>query len=248
MKKTLFILVFLLLGLTLALRLYPTLISGMPFSIDSWPLIRNTELLLHNTPIPLNSIIFDGYNNFMPASQLFGTILSRITNLPPINTMALGLPIVASLTIPIFYVLAKKITGNTQIGLIATALLATAFPYTLSSAGVIKETFASPIYIALILLFLLKHDWKIIFLFSTASIALVLSHQLTAFMAIAIVTGLTISSYITKTSKEQKTNSNKSNILFTAILATVIALYFGIYAYPALITTINPSDLLTAGV
>src|SRR5665648_53429 len=136
MKKALFILIPLLIALTL--RLYPTLISGMPFSTDAWPLIRNTELLIQNTPIPLSSNIFDGYNNFWPAIQLFGAILSIITTLPAITSMALGIPIAAALTIPIFYLLVKKITQNNTISLIAATLLATAFPYALFTAGVTK--------------------------------------------------------------------------------------------------------------
>ncbi len=245
MKKALYILIPLFIAL--ALRLYPTLISGMPFSTDAWPLIRNTELLIQNTPVPLNSNIFDGYNNFWPASQLFGAILSQITTLPAITAMALGIPIAAALTIPIFYLLVKKLTQNNKISLIATILLATAFPYTLFTAGVTKETFASPIYISLILIFLLKHNWKTTLLFSVASVALVLSHHLTAFLAIGIVASISIASFISKKNNGQKVNSNKSNFLLLAIISTITAIYFLLYASPAFILTITSSDLLTVG-
>jgi hypothetical protein len=83
---------FIILLFALTLRLYPTLISNMPFSTDAWPLIRNTELIIQNTPIPLNNALFDAYNNFWPAIQLFGAALSQITNLPPIIAMAIGIP------------------------------------------------------------------------------------------------------------------------------------------------------------
>jgi hypothetical protein len=42
-----------------ALRLYPTILSGLPFSTDAWSPIRNTELLLERTPISLNSAVMD---------------------------------------------------------------------------------------------------------------------------------------------------------------------------------------------
>ena len=42
MKKALYILIPLLIAVIL--RLYPTLITGMPFSTDGWPIIRNTQL------------------------------------------------------------------------------------------------------------------------------------------------------------------------------------------------------------
>ena len=245
MKKTLYILIAVLIAL--AIRLYPTLISGMPFSTDAWPLIRNTELLIQNTPVPLNSNIFDGYNNFWPASQLFGAILSQITNLPAITAMALGIPIAAALTIPIFYLLVKKLTQNNKISLIATILLATVFPYTLFTAGVTKETFASPIYISLILIFLLKHNWKTTLLFSVTSVVLVLSHHLTAFLAIGIVASISIASFISKKNNDEKVNSNKSNFLMLAIMSTITAVYFLLYASPAFILTLSSSDLLTVG-
>lgn len=245
MKTQLYVLILLLIALSL--RLYPTLISGMPFSTDGWPIIRNTELLMHNTPIPLNSNIFDGYNDFWPANSLFGAILSQITNLPPIYTMALGIPIVAALTIPIFYLLTQKITENKKIALIATALLATAFPYALFTAGITKETFASPIYISLILIFLLKHNWKTTALFSITSVALVLSHHLTAFLTAVIISSLAIASYASKKNPQEKTNTNKSNIIYITILVTIASLYFVLYAYPGFKMTITPSDLLTVG-
>ena len=151
---------FIVLLIALSLRLYPTMISGMPFSTDAWPLIRNTELIIQNTPVPLNSAIFDAYNNFWPAIQLFGATLSQITGLPPITAMAIGIPIAAALATLIFYYLVKKLTQNSTIALTASLMLATALSYTLYTAGVTKEAFASPIYMTLILLFILKHDKK----------------------------------------------------------------------------------------
>ena len=245
MKKAFYILIVLLIAL--AVRLYPTVISGMPFSTDAWPLIKNTELLIQNTPIPLNSNIFDGYNNFWPANQLFGAILSQITTLPAITAMALGIPLAAALTIPIFYLLVKKITQNNAISLIAAILLATAFPYALFTAGVTKETFASPIYISLILIFMLKHNWKTALLFCIVSVALVLSHHLTAFLAVGIMTSLSIASFISKKNKDEKVNSNQSNILFIAILSSITALYFVLFASPAFMLTITSSVLLSVG-
>jgi hypothetical protein len=245
MKKALYIMLILIIALLL--RLYPTLISGMPFSTDGWPIIRNTELLIENTPVSLTSGIFDSYNNFWPANSIFGAILSLITNLPPLYAMALGIPVVASLTIPIFYLLTKKITENRKIALISAILLSTAFPYALFTAGVTKETFANPIYISLILIFLLKHSWKTTALFSIMSGALVLSHHLTAFLTIVILSSLTIALFVSKRNLQEKTNTNKSNVLYIAILMTIALLYFALYAYPGFKISITLSDLLAVG-
>jgi|YelNatPaOPRAMG01_1025707.scaffolds.fasta_scaffold43139_2 hypothetical protein len=245
MKKALPILILLLL-VAMGIRLYPTLISGMPFSTDAWPLIRNTKILLQNTPLPLNSNLFDGYNNFWPLSSVFGAVFSEITTLPAETALALGIPIAAALAIPIFYMITKKITQSTKMSLIATALLATAFPYALFTAGVTKETFASPIYLALILVFLLKHNWKTVALFSVLSVALVMAHHLTSFIAIGVIATLCVASFISK-NKTEKVNSGTSNFVLLAILSAVTAAYFLLYAGSAFIITLTSSDLLTVG-
>jgi hypothetical protein len=247
MKKSLPTMAFLLtLLITFALRLYPTLITAMPFSTDAWPLIRNTELLMQNTPVPLGTGVFDGYNNFWPANQIFGAVQSLLTGLPPITSMAWGIPIVAALAIPIFYLVVKKLTDSSKIALIASVLFSSAFPYSLFTAGVTKETFASPIYLSVVLLFLLKHSWKNTFLFCIASIALAMSHHLTAFLTISILLSMTVASIITKkTAKPQ--NSLKSNLLLLTILSTVTGIYFVFYALPAFKLSLSFSDLLSVG-
>jgi hypothetical protein len=247
MKKTFAICLLSVFLIAIVLRLYPTLISGMPFSTDSWPLIRNTELLIQNTPIPLNSSIFDGYNNFWPAIQIFSAALSNITSLPPITAMALGIPLVASLAIPLFYLLVKKITGNNRIALASALMLATAFSFTFFTSGVTKEAFASPIYIALILIFLQKHDLKIGLLFSATSLALALTHHLTAFFATLILAAISLALFINKTGNAKETNSNKSNILFTAIQAAITLVYIGLFASPSFNSTATSSNILTVG-
>ena len=236
---------FIVLLIALSLRLYPTMISGMPFSTDAWPLIRNTELIIQNTPIPLNSAIFDAYNNFWPAIQLFGATLSQITGLPPITAMAIGIPIAAALATLIFYYLVKKLTQNSTIALTASLMLATALSYTLYTAGVTKEAFASPIYMTLILLFILKHDKKTTLLFSIVSIALALTHHFTAFFATVILIALSIAFYIGKNNDQQKRNSNLSNLIFTAIQATITIGYFVLFASPQFNSSFSSNMLLT---
>ncbi|MCW4025644.1 MAG: hypothetical protein NWF01_11540 [Candidatus Bathyarchaeota archaeon] len=246
MKTNTAITIVLILFVTFAVRLYPTIISEMPFSTDAWPLIRNTELLLQNTPVSLSSGLFDGYNNFWPANQLFGVVFSQILGLSPITAMALGMPIVAALAVPIFYFLVKRLTGNGDLALMATAIFSTAFPYALFMAGVTKETFASPIYLSVMLLFLLKQNWKTTLLFTVASVALVLSHHLTAFLTIGILLGLTVASLVTK-KNPQLDNSFKSNMFLLVLFSGVTCAYFVLYALPAFQFALSGSDLLSVG-
>ncbi|MCW3999764.1 MAG: hypothetical protein NWE93_05960 [Candidatus Bathyarchaeota archaeon] len=248
MKKALALsLLLLAISVAVTVRLYPALISGMPFSVDAWPLIRNTELLSQNTPVSLTSGVFDGYNNYWPAVQLFGAVLSELSALPAASAMAYAVPLAAALAVPLFYLIVKKLTGSTAASLAAAFLLATVFPYALFTAGVTKETFASPLYLCLIFVFLQKHNAKSLGLFLVLSLVLVLTHHFTAFLAVAILSGLTAASFITKKGLSDKANSPQSNLLYLAAFAGANSLYFALFAYPALNFTITLSDLLSVG-
>lgn len=245
LRKLVYILI-LVFAVALLIRLYPTLISGEPFSTDGWSCIRNAELLLQYTPVSLgNNTLFDGYNNYWPANSLFGAVLSQVTGLSVINAMAIGIPLAGALTIPIFFVLVRRITENTKIALIATVLLATAYPYALFTAGVTKETFADPIYVSVILIFLLAPSWKRTLLFSVASVALVLSQHLAAFITIGVLASLTIALFYSKAGKIR--SSVKSDVGLLGIISAVTIAYFGFYAYKGLPFSLAPSDLLTIG-
>lgn len=245
MKKEAYVLA-LIFAVALLFRFYPLLISGLPFSTDGWSSIRNTELLIQNTPVSLgNNSLFDGYNNYWPANSLFGAVFSEVTGLAPIDAMAIGIPLAGALTIPLFYVLVRKVTENTKIALIATVLLATAYPYALFTAGVTKETFANPIYISIILIFFLAPSWKRTLLFTATSVALVLSHHLAALLTIGVLASLTIALFYSKTGKVG--SSVKSNVGLLAILSGVALAYFGLFAYNGLVFSLAPSDLLTVG-
>ena len=57
------VLLLVVLVVVLVLKLYPTLITELPFSIDSWPLIRQVELLVGNPDtIIWDDTLFDGYS------------------------------------------------------------------------------------------------------------------------------------------------------------------------------------------
>jgi len=198
------------------------------------------------TPVSLgDNAVFDGYNNYWPAISLFGAIFSLITGLLVVDAMAISIPLVAALTIPLFYVLVRRITKNTKIALIATALLATAYPYTLFTAGVTKETFANPIYVCVLLIFLLVPSWKRTLLFSLSSVVLVLSHHLATLVTIGVLITLTIGLLYSKDSKTRY--SVKSNVGLLGILSGVAVAYFYFYSYSAFPASLSSSDLLTVG-
>lgn len=233
----------LLLLASLILRFYPALISGQPFSTDAWPLIKNAEVLLEKTPVRLDEKTFDGYNNYWPASSIFGALLSLVTGLSPVAAMALGIPMAAALAIIPFYILAYNLLKKRMAAFLASMLLATAFPYSLSMAGVIKEAYASPICMLLILIFLALRDWRGIILFALSSFTLSMTHHLTSIATLAILTSITLSACLVRLLRGAEIDW--SFIISTLTLAASIALYFAIYAHRGLKVALTLSDLIT---
>lgn len=232
--------------IAVALRLYPYLISGLPFSVDAWQPIRNTELLLENTPIHLgDDRVFDGYNNYWPANSLFGAMVSQVTGLQPIQAMAIFLPIAGAMTIPIFYVLIRRLY-NAKISFIASVIFATACTHSILTAGVTKETYASPLYILLILLFLHQTmgDHVRTLLFTIASTSLVLAHHLTAFLSIASLAAMAIGLSMDKGRKGVHPES--PSLLLPSILTGITTLYLWLYAHRVLRFPFTVSDWLSA--
>jgi hypothetical protein len=234
------------LALAIIIRLYPTAISGLPFSTDGWGCIRNTELLIQQTPVSLgNSSLFDGYNNYWPANSLFGAVFSEVTGLKAIDAMAIGIPLVGALTIPLFYILVRKITEKNEISLTAAVLLATAFPYTILTAGVTKETYANPLMLVVILAFLFAPSWKRTALFFLGSVALVMAHHLAALLTIGVLASLIVALSYGKDNKLGGTL--KSNLGLLALISILTLGYFGVFALPGLTLSLVPSNLLTVG-
>jgi len=229
----------------LALRLYPTLLTGLPFSTDAWSPIRNTELIMEHTPVDLgNDSIFDGYNNYWPANSLFGAVFSHATGLRPVDAMAIGIPLAGALTVIIFYALMVRIGRNYELAFFASIIMATVYPFALLTAGVTKETYAAPLYLLSILLFLSQGKWRETLLFAIASVALVITHHLTALVIMAVLASIALATALSRV--RGGLSLDKSSLLLVSILATVTALYFGLYAYRGLKLTLTVSDWLSA--
>jgi len=231
--------------IAVALRLYPYFISGLPFSTDAWSPIRNTELLIENTPIRLDDKIFDGYNNYWPANSLFGAVVSQVTGLEPMQAMAIFLPLTGSIAILIFYVLVRRLY-NAKISFMASIIFGTAFTHAFFTAGVTKETYANPLYLLLILIFL--HPTigkrKQALLFTITAITLALAHHLTLLITVAVLSSIALARFINNTKKGLA--PNKSDFTLVSILAVATTLYFGLYAQAALKFTVTLSDWISA--
>jgi len=243
MRRTLYVLLPLLVAL--ALRLYPYSISGLPFSTDAWPLIRNTELLLENTPVPLNAKIFDGYNNYYPVSSIFGAIIAETIGLKPIEAMAIFLPVTGALSVLIFYALVKMFYDE-KTGFVASIIFATAYTLAIFTAGVTKETYANPLYLLLIFIFLHPKmgQWTRLSLFTLTSLILIPTHHLTSFIAIITLSSIALAEFINN--RRTGLTSQKPRLILPLILIAGTGLYYELFASAGFQVSLSPSDWLSA--
>jgi len=169
------------------LRIYPYLVYGVPYSTDSWSPIRNTEQLLAYTPTTLGgNPVFDSYNIYWPANSIFGAVASLVFDVSPIKAMPLVFPIVASVSVLVFFLVVERISGSALVASIASLFLATAGVDAIFTAAVTKETYAEPLFMVSILLLLWKTDRRSGALFAITSVALALSHHATALVLVVV--------------------------------------------------------------
>jgi putative flippase GtrA len=242
MKRLLYVL--LVLAVASLLRLYPTLISGMPFSTDSWPPIRNTELLVEHTPIRLNDEVFDGYNNYWPANSLFGAVFSQTIGLEPRQAMALIFPVIGAFAILVFYALIDGLF-EPEVALMASMVFATAFSHAIFTAGITKEGYGNPLYLLLILIFLrLEGGAGRVLLFTITSIALALTHHLTPLVAIAVLSCMALARFMADL--RSGSHLNKLSFPLVGVLAFATLAYYLLYAQEGFKVQLTASDWLSA--
>ena len=240
-----FLLVFLLLFTALVLRLYPHFISGLPFSTDAWPPIRNTELLLEHTPVPLNEKVFDGYNNYYPVNSVFGALMAQVIGVKAIDAMGFFLPVTGAMSILIFYAVVRRLYGS-RIGFMASIIFSTAYTHVIFTAGVTKETYGSPLYILLIFVFLHPKLGRLrqLLLFTLASLTLVSTHHLTSLIAVIVLSSMALANFINSQWKGVK--SEKTRVILPLILFAATALYYWLYASEGFKVPLTLSDWLSA--
>lgn len=209
------------------LRVYPFLMSGLPFSVDAWPSIRCAEALLEQSPAHLGYGTLSGCDEL--GDRLFGAAISALTGLQPLTAMAFFLPITGATSTLILYATVKDIY-NRSAGFLASLLLATAFTDVILTAGVKGETYAHPLYMLLIFLFLHKNMalWKKTLLFSVAGASLVLAHYYTATLTSAILASMGAATLILRWGRGAGLEAR--TLIFPLILALQVLAYLTLYA------------------
>lgn len=177
----------LILILVSTLRFLPAYITGLPFSIDAWPLIRDINILIENSPIDLVDKRFDGYNNYWPGSILLLGVLKVVTGLSTFETIYSSIS--NFITIIVLYILVKRKLGVDP-ALLSTFLLAIVYPISFFTAGFTKELVALPLYLSII--YIILYRLNLVLIAPLIIVTLVITHHLTSLMTLLILLSISI--------------------------------------------------------
>lgn len=235
--------VVLILSISAFLRLYPTTLTGLPFSTDAWPLVRNVERIIEFTPAPLSGEAFDGYNIYWPASQVFGAIASEILSMAPMDCMRILIPFIASLSPLMVYLIVRRLLDNDLLCFIAGLLFAAGGPHAIFTAGVTKESFTNVLFLASFYFFLFSRGLTGFLGFSGISLAVIMSHHLTYIILIVVLVNVFLAgAFLPKLSD----GKSRDRVIKLAFLIIAGLIYYITYALGGLKITLGFSDWLSA--
>ncbi len=139
------------LAVALLLRAIPTLYYGEPFSLDSWPLVRDSEKVLEGVRIWDDGNL-DGYNNHWPGVIMTSVQTSIIVGLKTVTVYRFMGPAVCSLAaILVFYALLRRLISSkyAALGMAYFALVPSLLLFT---SATIKEVYTYPIVFSVLFL------------------------------------------------------------------------------------------------
>jgi hypothetical protein len=250
-KKHRPLLVSIALGVAIILRLYPTLFHGAPWGTDGWPLMKDAQELLANTPTTLggnNATFADQYNVYWPGSIVFGAIASLLFNSVPVQTMPIIIPIVAALSTLILFAIVEKLAGSTIAAFVASLIFTTSSFDSIFTASVTKETFAYPLFMAgiLVLAYSIKQfSFKNLASFLIISITLVMAHYALALILAALTGSILIAELLVGFSRSLRSSPFDFRLLIMPISLFVVIGGYLVYAWAGFLIPVNISDIMS---
>ena len=126
------------LALCMGLRLVPALVLGVPYLPDPWVHMAKAEEILQLGRFN----IWGDYADHWPGLNI---LIALIAMFPGLDTLTIGrlvIPLLCSLSLPLFYLLVRRLTGNPLAALAGLMLLGFAAPLTLIMGCTFKEGLA----------------------------------------------------------------------------------------------------------
>jgi len=126
------------LALCMGLRLVPALVLGVPFLPDPWAHMAKAEVILQLGHFN----IWGDYTDHWPGVNILIALLAMFLGLDTTTIAQFVVPFLCSLSLPLFYLLVRRLTGNSLAALSSLVLLGFAAPLTLIMGCTYKEGLA----------------------------------------------------------------------------------------------------------
>jgi len=236
MRESFKILIILIIAIIARIRFFS--ISFLPFSTDSWPLIKNTEIIIQDGSL---QSLYGNYNANWPASQIFSAILSESLNLKPIYLMGLIFPLLGAFSVLVYYVFIKRILG-TNIAFLSSLFLALSGYNVFFTSGVTKETFTMTLFFtALFSFYMLVEDKRMAPFFLISSIGVLLAHHFTYLNLILPIIFFASALTINNITEEKEINKI---VLYALIFLSISGLlYYNLFTYLKIYNIQNPNQI-----
>jgi len=224
--------VILVLLAAILIRLYPTLVTGQPFSTDVWPLIRLCEILLSNPNYRIwDHEVLGGYHNRWPAVLLEGSLYVRVTGLRAEEFFRyVGVLATTTATTLAIYSLAKRLWGSSAAAL-STLAAASVPSLAIFTSATLKEVYAYPLALAILLLLTRQPGSRELVVAVLLSLTLSTSHPLTPLVLIASLASYTYITFV-KLARGTRIPSSSVRPLLKPLVALslVYVLYTALYS------------------
>jgi len=234
--KTIAVLLLLIVPAAAMIRLYPTRISGMPFDPDSWLHLQAAKdmAISHQIRLDYDSRELQAVSA-LPGLNILLLFAQQLTGTQLLPARLLT-PLASSLGLLFAFALARRVSRSALAGAVACLVLAFAGFYSNRTAALTKEALGLQLLLFCLLLLYVGRQLrsaKLKGLTFLASVALALTHHLTAIYFLLILVGylalVNLLSYSRGTLDRQE--ARQDVLLFTAVLISfmIITLTLGKY-------------------
>jgi hypothetical protein len=225
-------------------RLTPLILNNAMYSVDSWPLLRLVTIVLKNPSVKLLEL--NTHHANWPLSTLFAATYIEIVDVDPYSFYScVGIIVLSFALSCLVYALVSHSTSYIQKVLALLSLLLYT-PFTIYTSAYLKEVYAYPIALALLLTLITGFGRRYLLLAPLLIMALTLSHPLASLMVLSF-TVTYIYLKLVLWSKLGVGNFRNVSILFTGfLLATIYPIYNILIVRPPVTFTLTDIAILIA--
>jgi hypothetical protein len=179
--------------LAFLLRSIYTLYSGLPYNVDSWPLIAGASTFTGNTNARIfDDMYYDGYNNRWPYTIIATGLLALVTGSKVEDAGRLLGPALGSIAVLMLYAIARRLTSPRNAGL-AALIVASAGTLFAFEGGLTKEVYARPLVLVYVLAAIYAWNPPVV---AILALSTVMAHHVSSIALISIIAGVLVATIL----------------------------------------------------